>query len=188
MPSVLNIYPTGVATATNPAAFSYAPHEKGRVSVVNVKEGDAKINEFMMRYQSNRQDIKFKMDVCRHAYKLYSNLLDWAMYQINKNSFVHGHTQSFIVDTLHFIMSGERDMRLITWMDLIEKDPVYTPNNEIEKSARDTLRSFRELKRTGVQSYIGMWCSKPGGFEDMLYSTWLLFGSAEGVNQLTTKH
>lgn len=117
-----------------------------------------------------------------------TNFLAWYISQFQSPSLTDMHVR-FLNDTMKFIVTGRRDMCLENWMALL-KISTGTKNVTYAEYIRGDSEVFRKYFRLGgdgnvtpytnntsVVDVIQEWCSQPGGLEDLIGTTRILFGS-----------
>ena len=72
--------------------------------------------------------FEFRDSVLREVMKAFGtlNFRDWYFNQ-NTSVFVNDMHKRFLVDTLNYITTGEREFELATWDSLLSKEQVPTP-------------------------------------------------------------
>lgn len=108
--------------------------------------------------------------------KLYGDFWTWLKQQVVTNDYIYDVNLDFLIDTVRFILTGHRHMAVQNWRDLINEFPVYKSGS----ASLDRWENFKQesgLDENHMQSnYIGMWCSHDSGFEDLIYTTQIIFG------------
>ena len=130
----------------------------------------------------NNDSFEYKREVIETCIRLYGDFYRWLHYQLIKNRFMHGINQEFLIDTLWFIKTGHRQMMLPTWESLITQYPDMEAEKRQQRLDDITLDGFMTSPGNWVNpysNYIEEWTSHPDGFNDMLYTTYLLFGKAD---------
>lgn len=108
--------------------------------------------------------------------KLYGDFWSWVKQQLVANDYIYDINLDFLIDTIRFIQTGHRQVHVRNWRDLIGEFP--EPRYGIANNDRiELLREFiGDFEKTAPNNYIGMWCSHESGFEDMIYTTQIIFG------------
>lgn len=108
--------------------------------------------------------------------KLYGNFWSWLKQQVVTNDYIYDVNLDFLIDTVRFILTGHRHMAIQNWRDLITE----FPNSKPGTASLDRWEHFKQesgFTENHMQSnYIGMWCSHDSGFEDLIYTTQIIFG------------
>ena len=107
----------------------------------------------------------------------------WYLQQLSSPAFGENHMR-FLDDTIGFIYGNRREMHPMTWAGLIdmEKNPGNLKPSKMAEDffdfrSFDSLNSVRDNDRYELPGVIQSWCSRPGGFEDLLCTANILFGS-----------
>lgn len=88
----------------------------------------------------------------------------------------------FLDDTLKFLRNGRRDMSLETWGSLITITDEGDHIGKLSDYANEFFGIGQGVRVTDRRNYLNtdviqMWCSHPNGFEDLLGTLHILFGS-----------
>lgn len=158
---------------------------KGPVNIHNAPE--PRIQELFLRYANTPallDNVDFKLEAIEVIENLYGAFSRFMHYQFDSNYLMNGLNLNFLKDTIQYIVTGRRDYSLLTWNDLVVRKPEYLARTNGHQQWH-SLKAELGIKDDRVlQHYISMWCSRPGGFEDMLYTTWILFGSPDSAELL----
>lgn len=105
----------------------------------------------------------------------------WYQKQTTSPAFGDLHSQ-FIDDTLRFIADGKREMSVETWGSLL----TYSDKGELHREVSEYAAEFFGISTRGYNRHrrnatlveiIQQWTSKPNGFEDLLCTLHVLFGT-----------
>ena len=124
---------------------------------------------------SNTDSWKFKRLVVARCAQLFGDFHHWLMLQAANNDNIYDLNFEFLKDTVQYVRTGVRSAQLQTWKELLLEYP------EPRLGCASKVRS-RELGLTDpreFENFISMWCSYEGGFEDMLCTALVLFGSSK---------
>lgn len=108
----------------------------------------------------------------------------WYLAQLSSLSYDENHGR-FLDDTLNFISGKRREMSPMTWAGLIEMANGSVGQDPPSETAKQYFQ-FDYLKQSGtltdqtrftMANTIQAWCSRPNGFDDMLCTLHVLFGS-----------
>lgn len=155
--------------------------------VLEHKNGERRIQELFIRYSKNpelKDSVPFKLEAIETMANLYGVFSRFMSYQFDFNYLMHGLNLDFLEDTIRYITTGRRDYSLLTWKELVSRNPDYIVRVNAQRRWYSVSKTFGIKNDTDLKHYISMWCSQSGGFEDMLYTTWILFGSPDSVNTL----
>ena len=170
----LNLYPRGYMTRIENVL---SPLSMTQVQVNNV-ESDPAVENFYKIYTGGLVNVDswaFKRQVCMRCAQLFGNFYHWLKLQIANNDNIYGLNLDFLLDTVTFIRTGNRDMSISTWLELLAEYPDQHPG--AANNRRLDVFRLKDVKE--FENFIGLWCSKPGGFEDMLCTAHVLFGVAK---------
>jgi hypothetical protein len=145
---------------------------------VVVSQGDESIellHKLMIDGNTNTRSWPFYRNVLLNANRLFGDLRQWFQDQIH-NPNIFGYNQQFITDTLNFIETGQRELSVLSWTDLVTSGG----DNHNARSVPSRLINSKSSLRSSVSSLelLQRWVSQPGGFEDLLNTLYLLFGKA----------
>lgn len=173
------LFPGGVVNLDHSVMTIHERYDK-----LIVSKPDTKIIELhRSNYTAfiNNDSFEFKREAIANCIRLYGNFYVWLKYQLFYNRFLHGTNQDFLLDTLWYIKTGERKMMLPVWESIITQYPDIGPVKPVRHSDI-TIANFIDSDSNLVNpysNYITEWTSHPDGLNDMLYTTYLLFGSAD---------
>lgn len=137
--------------------------------------GDETISELFRIYETGAQDtanLTFRLRVLDSAVRLFGDFHEWMTLQRNNPNLL-GYNLEFLRDTLRYILTGHRDMSPLIWLDLVAEKSIHTT-----QAHHLTLSELAPPKDLDTTKLIQLWCSRKGGFEDLLQSLFLLFGKA----------
>lgn len=111
------------------------------------------------------------------------NIYEWYVAQFNGPSFGDTNRQ-FIDDTFKFIMTGRRNLPLTNWNSLVKADE---NNNGVTQLGEHAMKFFvgcrtindRPIRNMSIAEFIQDWISAEGGFNDMLFTLFILFGVSD---------
>lgn len=92
---------------------------------------------------------------------------------------LHGR---FLVDTLHFLSTGQREMCLENWSRLLTLTASPDDIGPVPEYARNYFgqtQSNLSGRKVSTTDAIESWCRKPTGFQDLVGTLHILFGSTE---------
>ena len=115
-----------------------------------------------------------RAEVIRAAKKAFGPFRKWLEVQ-TKSSLLYGRRLDFIHDTLGFIAHGKRRISVHNWPDLLEEMPSFRK----DLVRQDLMNQFAvyPLNINSTAEIIADWCAQPKGFDDMLCTLNILFGS-----------
>jgi hypothetical protein len=110
----------------------------------------------------------------------YPNFYTWYMVQLQSPSWGDMHMR-FLNDTLEFLMTGRREMRLETWAHLIKPTDEVVLRQPTALAKKYFYMENRpvppDTELFSLENTIQLWCEKPQGIEDLLGTLHLLFGN-----------
>lgn len=152
----------------------YASRHQGSESIV-ISEGDASVATLYELYVNrtvNTTAWAYRAKVLETALRLFGNFDEWLLLQ-SSNSHLSGYNLEFIQDTLNFIRTGQREMSLETWLELLHEQ------DDIKASAVDMHAPKRYFSLQAGENTVQIlqnWCAQPGGFQDLVCTLQILFG------------
>jgi hypothetical protein len=171
----LNQYPRGyMARAASAAPLLL---EAGQVTVEQ-SPYDASIEMLYKMYMGraiNPDRWDFNRRVITRCSQLFGDFREWLVIQVARNDNIYGLNLEFLHDTVQYIRTGQRDMPVATWQELLLEYPDRHPGT----SSIARLDAFQLSNPKEFDNFIGMWCSHPGGLADMLCTARALFGLAK---------
>lgn len=135
----------------------------------------ANLYKLYMSRSVNRNSWDYRALVIKCVSRLFSDFRSWLYLQITANDAIYGLNLEFLKDTLLFIRTGERELPISSWLELLLEHP--DENHGTANMAR--AEEFQLGNPLELDNVIGMWCSHPGGFEDMLCTAHVLFGASK---------
>ena len=110
------------------------------------------------------------------------NIYQWYCAQFESPSF--GETnRTFLDDIFKFIQTGRRALPLTNWNSLVRADETNDGNRQLGTHASSyfgcgTVDNM-PIRYTSVQQFLQDWLSREGGFNDMIFSLFILFGVSD---------
>lgn len=163
----------------SPRGFAYFQRST-QVSVdAKTEVSDPEITH-LYRMLKNR-DVKshvwtYRKRVIENAVRLLKPFHLWATLQYNC-PYLYGRNIEFLTDTLDYLRTGKRKLTVRSWLELVEEFP---PAAGAFHGRKIDFTKFPTLEGgVSVENIITLWCSRPGGFEDMLFTLYLMYGEAE---------
>lgn len=137
------------------------------------------VTDIFTQYEANPriiQKFEFRERIIEEAYKAFasSNIASWLQLQTLSPYFSDLH-KGFIGDTFDYIRGNKRSMAISQWYSLIDatiaKHTVHFDYRSLYED--DPNKVFVPHEMDG---FITQWLRQPGGYIDMLFSLWILFG------------
>jgi hypothetical protein len=143
--------------------------------------GDDEV-DYLYRVFVNREagydSWEFRSETIKVAKRLMGlSLTGWAGRHADSR-FLNINARAFIKDTVRFLETGRRSMSGRNWLDLLETDPSPLP-----VALRDNATELPEALVRDTMTYIQRWLSHTGGFEDLLTSLAIMYGSGLPSNK-----
>lgn len=123
----------------------------------------------------NHQGWTYRDQVLRCAVRLLGNFYAFANQQA-LNPLLSRYNYEFFIDTLEFIEHGHRRVSIQNWLDLLEEDPKPSADH-MKRSRFSTTKTPFSVIGLDTASVVARWCSHPQGFEDLVMSLHVMFGS-----------
>ena len=150
------------------------------------------ITELYKNYQTDTSIIR-DIDVRERILKLAAinfgraGITEWTSIQNKFAKVSYAHLE-YILDTIGFIVCGKRNTSPAIWENLIRKTSAG-PFVELEKSEelRLILKDVNSCVNGGISIQLNSWVGHLGGYEDLLYTLWLIFGDKSYAHSFTTK-
>jgi hypothetical protein len=142
----------------------------GENQVINSR-GDETVSELFRVYEAGAVDVsgmEFKLRVLDSAIRLFGDIREWMLLQRNNPNLL-GYNLQFLRDTLQYLTTGDRELSPLIWLDLVSERSLHSTQ------AHHLTLPELEIKTPEV---LQLWCSRKGGFEDLVQSLFLLFGVA----------
>ncbi len=104
----------------------------------------------------------------------------WFKAQYNSPAFGVDH-RNFLDDTLRFLMEGTRMVELHTWDMVLESTDERVQEDTLGDHARrffnkEFVSNLSPSGKTPLIDVVQLWCSQPGGINDLLATVHILFG------------
>ncbi|ABY62983.1 virion structural protein [Pseudomonas phage 201phi2-1] len=143
-----------------------------------LREGDPRVHELFVEFTNFPKHAvtwDFQKRVINLAQELFEGEYSWFVRQ-DSNALIKDQNYAFILDTVRYIATGYRRFSIHTWPSLISYDvPVI---RESVAGRRDIWFLMEELSVPGnTNAFIQKWLSHKDGFNDLVYTLHLLFGS-----------
>lgn len=170
----LNRYPRGFLTRVENVL---SPLSMTQVQVNDV-ESDPTSETLYKIYTGGLVNVEswaYRKQAIQRCSQLFGNFYHWLKLQVTANDNIYGLNLEFLLDTVKYIRTGQRDMNVTTWLELLAEYPDQNPG--IANTKRLDVFKLKDPKE--FDNFIGLWCSYPGGFEDMLCTAHVLFGVAK---------
>ncbi len=148
--------------------------EIGTQSLIQI--GDAQTNDLYARLrdpQMRNMDYGYATAIISHASLTFGDLSEWFSDNLYNNPNIGGNRSGWLVDTMGFIMTGDRAFDNETWMNLI-----LSEGRANASSAAKIDRVFSDAFFSKSSSELfQLWISHEGGVADMLTCMFIAFGN-----------
>lgn len=117
---------------------------------------------------------RYKLRVIVCVARLFRGFERWLKLQAEFNDNVYDLNWRFLEDTVRFIRGEPRHFPLQNWIDLLLEHPD-------ERVGCANPRRYRDLQLQAGEfsNYVGMWCTRENGFDDMLTTAYIIFGHSK---------
>lgn len=128
--------------------------------------------QFLLDRTVNTVSWDYRKRVLATAMRMFGDFDQWLKDQRNNPQLV-GFNFDFLVDTLQFIRTGNRQMAVANWLEIVgesvmhSNSPNHLPGSGLSLDQSETTNAL-----------IQQWCSWPNGIEDLLCTLYVLFGPA----------
>lgn len=143
-----------------------------------LREGDPRVHELFVEYTnfpSRTVYWEFRKRVIDLALQLFNGNYNWFIRQ-DSNALITDQNYAFLLDTVRFIASGHRRFSIYTWPALLTYDPPTVPG--AVDNRHEIVELFKTLQlNTDIVAMLQRWCSHKGGFDDLMYTLNMLFGT-----------
>lgn len=129
----------------------------------------------------NTQGFSYYREVFPIAMELFGDFPRFLATQKN-NPFLYGYNYEFLLDTLKFILTGCRKVSIHNWRPLLA-EWAEPHSDHKQRASSGQLAEFKALMGRPGAEIVAQWCSYPNGFEDMVMTMWLMFGSSFEADQ-----
>lgn len=144
------------------------------------EEAATKLFQLCINHPLQLKKFETRKEIVELAYRTFGteHFLDWISYQATG-----GIRRDFIIDTVEYILSGERKFDISTWDSLISNDEVDSKNARTWSQAEIDLFNIptpghpRNLNKGRMPNIIQKWVEHPNGHMDLLYTLYILFGT-----------
>lgn len=149
-----------------------------------MRQGDPRVHALFVEFTNFPKRAvtwDFQKRVIDIAQELFEGEYSWFVRQ-DSNALLKDQNYAFVLDTVRYIATGRRKFSIHTWPALVTYDvPVIS---ESVAGRRDIYFLMESLHvPTKTNDFIQRWLSWPDGFNDMVYTLHLLFGSVpEQIN------
>jgi hypothetical protein len=143
-------------------------------------QGDDAVTALYREYEIGDKDtrgLNFRYRVFDCALRLFGDFREWMMVQRNNPNMV-GYNLEFLRDTLQYIFKGTRQMSPMVWGDLVKETDDFT-----DQPHHLTHEDLRLPENITTAQLLQLWCSRKGGFEDLLQTLNVFFGSPRGQDR-----
>lgn len=156
----------------------YRGYVEGEASGTALRSrGDQTVTALYQIYEDSMQDTRnldYRLKVWDCALRLFGDFRSWMQAHRNDANIV-GYNLEFLRDTLTYITRGTREISPLSWLDLVSEKSTHSPAKH-----HLTLPELAVPANINTAEAIQLWCSHRNGFEDLLQTLFVLFGTARG--------
>ncbi len=140
------------------------------------------VDELYSKYCADQRvildfDFREKYILAFYDALVLRSFMDWATLQNDQPHLSTLHTK-FLLDTLSFVATGQREMQPESWDLLIDK------SNNFDKSIGSKIDSSifvaRGMIPNNIVEFLQLWHYRPMGFADFVVTTGIIFARREG--------
>lgn len=103
------------------------------------------------------------------------NIYSWFRYQILNNPYVHGSCEDFLLDTLQYIETGERDVSIVNRLTTVEYNPKFRQGSTRSKEILMKYEASFKNEAPNDYTYVTRWLSRPEGYDDLIVFAKIVF-------------
>lgn len=151
------------------------------------------ISELFSRWCNNPKclkDFEFREKVIEKAFSAFSgpSFYTWLQLQNNKPTISDLH-KAYLYETLEYLLLDKpRQIQSVQWVRLLEaSEKTHSVKLDVSKyfGQDNNINTSSVRVPIKLSSVIGMWLKKPGGFEDLLISLFIIFGGRTNRTDIT---
>lgn len=124
--------------------------------------------------------FEFREKILQVAFEAFGTIsfFDWIAVQLKGPSTGDMHIE-FLKDTMKFIMTGKRKLSLHSWTDVLTLSSITSNETVTEAEIASFFVNADTKQGMNIQliDVIQRWCAQEGGFEDLVQTLHVLFGS-----------
>lgn len=124
----------------------------------------------------NNENWAYRQSVLQAAIKLFGEFSHWLDFQY-ADTRISGLNREFLDDTVRFITTGEREVVVENWLELVAEAGLSNQAAPSTQIAATPIARNAFAGRSTIR-VLQQWCSKSGGFEDLIRTLYILFGKA----------
>lgn len=163
--------PRGYAYLTEGKLF---PRQGSSIAFSSTFAYDPTIESLWQKYLNvvgTNPPVELTLLMLEQLKKKFGEFRDWVWIQASVNRAVHGYALDFIVDTIEFVQTGQREYSIDTWYSLITTDP---PLEHIDADPRVAL--FKNIHIPKTEDLLVNWLKHEKGVHDLFQTAHILFG------------
>lgn len=139
------------------------------------------------------KSMEFREKILKAAFKCFgtSNFFEWLALQSKQPTITDLH-RAFILETLDYLLlQSPRKISVTSWARMIEAaqraDTVTIDVTKYFKKDYGSSDSDNVRIPVRISEVIQLWTSKPDGFDDLLYSLYIIFGDRLAHTAITSE-
>lgn len=167
--------------SVSPRGYGIAGDPKGNLQLGVVDTAVEHLLKHTMTTTSPLTAWPYRKQVLMEASRLFGkSFFSWIATQY-QNPYLYGRNFDFLEDTLRYIRTGRRRMGVRSWKALMEEKPAALPNMKQRRVEPGLIPTYPT--GTTTANVLTEWCSRPGGFEDLLQTLGVFYGAGSGENE-----
>lgn len=164
-------------TRVSPRGFIYVYENGGKVADTN--RPDMELQALFNRFRQHEVTPSawpFRKQVMTVAMRLLTPFPSWVAAQY-QNPYLYGRNFEFFEDTLRYLQTGRRRMEPMNWIELMDERPSDRPHLS-RRPVNQALMPRVKMAAKSQDILSLAWCARPGGFDDLLHSLYVMYGKA----------
>lgn len=180
---------------------SYPTQDKTALQLMNLAKADRRTNNpfhfhrevesIFKGYEDSTQllrDFEFRQRILTAAKRVFGDrsFYQWCALQQHSPYLTTMHRR-FIYDTLNYLYTGQREVSIESWMNLVEARDItdidarmpYQPDGYFDLKHQESLVASSSRPRIlppDLLPILQRWATHVDGYKDMLYTLYIVFG------------
>lgn len=143
-----------------------------------MRQGDPRVHALFVEFTNfPKQAVTwdFQKRLIDLAQEMFAGEYSWFIRQ-DANALLTDQNYAFVLDTVRFIATGTRKFSIHTWPALVTYE-VPIVSESVEGRREIYLLVDKLSVPTQADKFLQQWLSHKGGFDDLMYTLHLLFGT-----------